>query len=834
MKKLKPSTIVSYGVTSILLLLALSSCFAPNSGALTSDEKIWLQQHKGRLEVLFGYEAPPNAYYNEDEQYVGLLVDLLREIESHIGINFSFRNFDSWDELIEYSTTARDFIVVGIARTDERAKYLSFTAPFVKVPYVIVSRKDSTLTAMSDLIGNKVCTVANYAINDYIAQNFPHIKPQGVVDNIVGLRKVSTGDCDAFIVNQMYASYLIENQGISNLKISGESGYLNRLSAATSIQDPRLFNILEKAVDGIGINRQKTLYRKWVSTNDNSISQSVFLVLGIISLAVISLLVLFWLWTMSLRKQARIQTRQIREDKERLELTVHAAQLGYYDWQIEQGLLHWDEQMDKIFGLSTESTVNRNEYFFSVLHADDKQRIVNDFNNIMDPDCRSTSHVSEYKIQLPKGQIKHIETYGSHVRSKDGKVVSVIGTCRDITDRRTAEYEKERLQRELQQAHKMEAIGQLTGGIAHDFNNMLGVIMGYTEMALDHYGHEVPEKMRTYLETAMKASEQARDLVGQMLIFSRTNNGDALPLQLAPLVKENIKILHSILPSSIKIELDCEHDLPNILIDPAQLQQMMMNLCVNARDAMDGIGTLSVKLGWRRNINDECCICHKIVKDDWIELSVSDTGVGMTAEVLAHLFEPFYTTKEIGKGTGMGLSVLQGIVNGHNAHILIETEPGKGTSFCLLFPPSANNATNVPESNKYFSSDKLVQGEGRHVLVVDDEPELAEYIGTLLRQYGYQITVKTDSQEALSLFQEDPDKFAFLVTDQTMPNLTGVELIQKISAMKPNCPVILCSGYSEGIDAESAKKMGICYLSKPIDAKRLVRTVGELLGLTEI
>lgn len=406
---------------------------------------------------------------------------------------------------------------------------------------------------------------------------------------------------------------------------------------------------------------------------------------------------------------------------------------------------------------------------------------------------------------------------------------SVPVSILDITDRKQAEREKERLQRELQQTHKMEALGQLTGGIAHDFNNILGIIMGYTSMALDRFGREIPEKAVDYLETAMKASERAKDLVAQMLTFSRSGNGDAQPLQFSPLIKENVKMLYSILPSSIKIELNCEEELPNILMDPAKLQQLMMNLCINARDAMDGVGTLTIALGWRRNVDTECSASHQWVKGDWVELSVADTGSGMTSETIKHLFEPFYTTKEVGRGTGMGMAVLHGIVSSHGGHTLIETEIGKGSVVRLLFPPAVEETSEKPEAD--LSSNPLPQGEGRHILVLDDELELAEYIGDLLALYGFQTTIKTDSQDALSLFQEDPDKFALLITDQTMPKLTGVELIKKFREIQPEFPVILCTGFSEDIDAEGAENMGICFLGKPIDADRLVQSAGELLGL---
>ncbi len=392
------------------------------------------------------------------------------------------------------------------------------------------------------------------------------------------------------------------------------------------------------------------------------------------------------------------------------------------------------------------------------------------------------------------------------------------------------DIEKESLQRELNQAHKMQALGQLSSGIAHDFNNILNIIMGYIDMSLKRYGDRVPEKMVKNLATALQASERARDLVAQMMTFSRIDIVAEQPMHFAPVLAESVNMLRSVFPSSISIELHCEEELPMILMDPAKLQQLLMNLCINAKDAMNDVGKLKINFGWHRDINMECACCHKAVKGDWVELSVIDTGSGMTPETLEHLFEPFYTTKEIGKGTGMGLSVLHGIMTGHGGHALVETAPGKGSTFRLLFSPVAKTVKQVadlPESMP-AATDSAV-GAGRQVLVLDDEPLIAEYMGEMLALHGFQATIKTDSKELLKLFRKNPGKFDLLITDQTMPGLTGIELIKQLREIRPEFPVILCSGYSEDVNASEAEKMGIRYQKKPVDSEKLVRSIVEIL-----
>ncbi len=450
----------------------------------------------------------------------------------------------------------------------------------------------------------------------------------------------------------------------------------------------------------------------------------------------------------------------------------------------------------------------------------EKQKLVNSLSEEIKEHKKTQTHLEYYQQRL-----EHIvDKRTAQLEKSNRKLTS------EISERKEAEKEKERLQRELQQASKMEALGQLTGGIAHDFNNILGIIMGYTRMALDRYGDDVPEKVVDYLETSMQASNRAKDLIAQMLTFSRRGEVNAKPLQLVPLVKENIKMLQSIIPSSIRIDFNHENNLPSIILEPAKLQQLMMNLCVNARDAMDGSGTLYIDVGWQHGINTECTSCHKRVRGDWIELSVADTGSGMTTETISHIFEPFYTTKDVGEGTGMGMAVVHGIVNAHGGHTLVEAELNKGSTFRLLFPPVTEKLRAIQELAP--SPAELAPGAGMHILVLDDEPELAEYIGDLLELHDYQATVITSSQKALNLFQKDPDQFALMITDQTMPELTGVELIKKLREIRPNFPVILCTGYSNDFNTDDAKNMDIRYLGKPIDADRLIQSAGELLGLT--
>jgi PAS domain S-box-containing protein len=359
---------IARALPGILLLILMSAC-SRDPETFTHEEQCWLKEHEGELEILFGYEAPPNAFHDEDGRYVGLLVDCQKEIEKHLGMSFAFRHFDTWNDLIEYSKTGRNFVVVGIARTDDRARYLSFTDSFIKVPYVIVVRKDSDLRNMEDLEGAKVCAVDNYAVHDYIKLHHPQIKTTGVMDNLAGLRGVSTGEYDAMVLNQMYASYLIQSQGLSNLLIAGESGYLNRLSVATSINDPRLFSILDKAVDQITPARQKQLYGKWVGTPAAGVPSFVWISMA----AALALLAILWLWTVSLKKQVNKRTSELKASKDRFESAIRRAPIPMVVTDTDQNIIHYNEKFIETFGYTLED-ITTAEKWWDIAYPDDAYR----------------------------------------------------------------------------------------------------------------------------------------------------------------------------------------------------------------------------------------------------------------------------------------------------------------------------------------------------------------------------------------------------------------------------------------------------------------------------
>lgn len=566
------------------------------------------------------------------------------------------------------------------------------------------------------------------------------------------------------------------------------------------------------------------------------------LIIGLTILLILSLSLFLVLLTRKNReiRSTSIQTQELEQiifdrtmalsdEKQKLTQAQEIAHIGNYTWKIEADKTTWSDELYNITGHMPDRFNPSYHNYLNCIHPDDRDNFIQLTKSIFKNKKR---YHAEYRLVRPGGEIRHVHEQGDVKLDGQGELLSLVGVIHDITERKTSEDEYLRLQRELNQAHKMEALGQLTGGIAHDFNNILAIISGYTNLITENCKNKLDEKLARYLENIDLATIRATDLVSKMMVFSRDDKGDNEPLLFAPLIEDSIKMLRSIIPSSIDIDYDFEDGLPEIMMDKTQLHQVLMNLAINAKDAMNGIGKLSIKLAWLHELNNECNACHKHVDGDWVVLSISDTGSGINNDVVDRIFEPFFTTKKIGQGTGMGLSVLNAIVEGHGGHILIDTEPGSGTTFKLLFPPALAVSQHPTEDNtqeaQYGTSAK-----GEKILIVDDEPFLTDFLSEALGSHGYECTTCNQSPEALCLVEENPERFDLVITDQTMPQLLGSDMIEKIREIRPEMPVILTTGYSDSITSEQAESLGISYMDKPIDISQLYSTLAKLLSKKE-
>ncbi|HIJ56162.1 MAG TPA: response regulator [Deltaproteobacteria bacterium] len=393
----------------------------------------------------------------------------------------------------------------------------------------------------------------------------------------------------------------------------------------------------------------------------------------------------------------------------------------------------------------------------------------------------------------------------------------------NITERKRAEEEREKLEAQLRQAHKMESVGTLAGGIAHDFNNILGIILGNSELAMD----DVPEwnPARQNLREIRTACLRAKELTKQILAFSRKSGEELKPVKIGTIAKEALALLRSSIPTTIAIHQDISSESDIVRADPTQINQVLINLCTNAAHAMrEKGGVFEVTL---ENINitkNTAVNYHNLTAGEYVQLTVTDTGHGIDPDVLERIFDPYFTTKNVGDGSGMGLAVVHGIVKSHGGDILVRSKPGKGTTFHVLFPcireapePKIEVAAEIPRGSE-------------NILIVDDEKAVADVTRSMIERLGYQVAARTSSIEALEAFRSNPDRYDLVITDYTMPNMTGVELAEKLLALRTDIPIVLCTGYSEQINETKAKSKGIrAFIMKPIALSELAKTIRNTL-----
>ena len=516
------------------------------------------------------------------------------------------------------------------------------------------------------------------------------------------------------------------------------------------------------------------------------------------------------------RKQAE---DALRESEEKYRLLVDNATDAILMLDKERRIVSCNQAFLDLFGYDKDEVEGRS---VRIIHQSDES--FRFFGDTIYPEVKKVGFfMTEWKFKHRDGAILPVETTTSTIFLPDGSVKGYVAIIRDIRERKRAEEEREKLQAQLQQAQKMEAIGTLAGGIAHDFNNILMAIIGHAELAETKLAAD--SDAIDNLNHVKNAGNRARRLIQQILAFSRMGEEERIPLSLTPLVKEALKFLKSTLPTSVEIREHIEKDPGVIEADATKVHQIVMNLCTNAAHAMrEEGGTLDVKLT-RVEVDRQTALqYHQLPIGPHVRLTVTDTGCGMDSETLDHIFDPYFTTKEVGEGTGLGLTVVHGIVSTHGGAITVESEPGKGTTIHVYFPIIEKD-----EKLQEKLEGPLPTGNER-ILFVDDEQVIVDLAEEMLKQLGYDVVTKKSSVEALELFRADPGRFDLVITDMTMPKMTGDQLAWEVLKDRPNMPIILCTGFSPKISMEKSKEIGIkAFVMKPLVRRDMANTVRKIL-----
>jgi PAS domain S-box-containing protein len=652
----------------------------------------------------------------------------------------------------------------------------------------------------------------------------------GVVTAIVDLQDLNQF-YRAVNIGMGFAIHLIRDDGtllVRNPPTPDQVGkQFPALAAAGAGPAARLINPIDGHADFVSVARVGNTRLRIAVTRESAIalrtwrSETTRIAVRTLILVLLGVLTIVAL----LRQLRRVAAgeRALRESEQRYALAMEGANEGHWDWDVQADRLFLSPKMKMLGGLSADSNIASRASWMAqiVIHPDDSplfEAALNQHFAGLTP-----RYECEYRVRQPDGHWRWLLARGRCLFDSAGKPCRFVGSAIDITEQKQAQIVKEQLEAQLRQSQKMEAVGTLAGGIAHDFNNILGAILGYGELALEHTVQK--SEMRRYLDNVMHATERGRLLVERILGFSRSGLGDRAPVNVASVISETLELLKASLPADIRLQSRIEADNAAVIGDATYVHQVAMNLCTNAIQAMPHGGVLSVVLE-RAEVSDSRALSRGLLAPGpYLRLIIADTGSGIPPAVFERMFDPFFTTKEVGEGTGLGLSLVHGIVNDLGGAIDVVTTAGSGTRFEVWLPVAGETAVPAAEA-----SSTLPRGNGQTVMIVDDERPLVALAEEIIAGLGYEPVGFDSSNAAIQAFRSSPERFDVVLTDESMPDLVGTELAQAIRRIRPDIPVILMTGYGGANLGNRAAMAGINdLLRKPLRRGDLAESLAHAL-----
>jgi PAS domain S-box-containing protein len=905
--------------------------------ALSVQERAWLRDHPV-IRVVQDPGWPPVEFVDEQGEPSGMSGDYLRLVEKRLGVKFERVQNLSWREAYARLKRWEIDMTTSVAVTPQRAEFWAFTKPYLSIPIVIATQSDVVYLAdIRELFGKKVAVVEGYAIEDWLSKDFPEIRPVHVKTTLDGIKMLQRGEVFAFIDNLLIIGYYQARMKASTIKIAGQTPYVNAQCMAVRKDWAPLAGILQKALESIPEVQRNDIYRKWLPVRYEHVFDYILFWKAVAVFAVILLALIFWNLKLNreirFRKQAQ---KALLESEQKFRLTFNSSPDAVNINRLKDGLYEdINDGFIQLTGFTRADVAGKSALDINIWHDPaDREKLVKDLQEkgfcdnlearFRRKDGRLTTALTSARVISLKGEahiicitrdiserkraeaererlllaieqaseivvitdalgiIQYVnpafekitgysssETLGNapsllksgrHNRAfykslwdtilsgkpwagrminkrKDGALYTgecSISPIKDATDNvvhfvwisRDITTELE-LEKRISQAQKMEAIGTLAGGIAHDFNNMLFPIMGLSEMLVE----DLPFGSLSH-KNAMQifnAARRAAELVKQILSFSRQSDHHKAPVSMQEVLTDVLKLTRATIPSNIEITQDLQSDCGPILADPTQLHQIAMNLITNAYQAVEETGgSISVRLQETELTRDDL-VGKSLEPGKYAIFTVSNTGYGIDPSVMNRIFEPYFTTKAPGKGTGIGLSVVYGIVTEHGGDIRAVSEAGKGATFNVFLPLMKNAGEVLPPE----VAGPIETGSER-VLLVDDEEAIVLLETQILERLGYSVTACTNSMDALEAFRASPGTFDLVLTDMTMPHLTGIQFAKELISIRPHIPIIICTGFSEKINEKKAKALGIKgFLMKPVVKSDMAQMVRRVLNKNE-
>ncbi len=808
---------------------------------LTKKEQDWLRKKRTIRVRITDY--PPFCIPNKDDEPTGIAIDYLNLIAEKTGVELKYYSsnktfYQTLNGLIKHQGPD---IMPMLVSTPDREKSIIFTNEYFNSPYMFFTRTDDKqiITHIDDLMGKKIALLRGSTPHRMMEKKYPDFELMLYDNDIDAIEAVASKKADAYMGNLMMTSYLILSRGTYNLKIAAPSPFDNqRFSMGIRNDWPELASIIEKGLAAITIQEQDEIRNRYISIHYKQLNTAAIVKWALVTGFIISgIIVLFFFWNRSLANKVKDRTLSLENSKKTLESEIvdrkktestlmemslqqkeliKASNVGLWDWNLQTNEVQFSEEWKNQIGYSHDDFPNDFKEWESRVHPEDLKSTIDAVERSIQE--INKNHQAEFRFKHRNGSYIWIWAHASVFENEKGEAVRMVGSHIDITEQKRAEKDKTILESKLQQAQKMETIGQLAGGIAHDFNNILYPILGFTQMVKD----ELPKthKVQDDLDDILDGAKRARDLVKRILLFSRQKEQILEPLILRPVIEETLKLIRSSIPANINIQHDFYNGEDYVLCDPTGIHEIVMNLCTNAYHAIEGDEGL-LKIGLTKAKPPEN---FNLPSGNYICLSVGDNGFGIPIDKIDKIFEPYFTTKDIGKGTGLGLSVVHGIVKDYQGDIQVVSNPGEGTIFNVFLPITS-------QTNDYLQQQSLQSlGGNERILFIDDEPSIMKLGVRILEKKGYNVTGIQLPSDALSLFSSKPNDFDLIITDMAMPGMVGSHLAKKVLDIRADIPIIICTGYSEKLDTLERKSLNIkAFIDKPILVEDLISKVREVL-----
>ncbi len=728
---------------------------------------------------------------DQNGEYQGLSIEYLQILEELIGVEFNIISGNNWHQLISGTKYGYIDLISSVSVSHESHLYLNHTEPYISFPIVIFTKSNiSYISDLSKLNGKKVAVVSGYAAHSWIQEDYPKLDLVPVRTAKEALNLLDDNKVFAVVENLVSGNYYISQLNLIDIKVAGNTPYTNIQTMGVRKDWPILLKIIQKALDSIPMNTHEKIHNSWQFISyEHSFNYSVIWKV-LVALLVIVLVIIFW--NRKLSWEVTERTKKLNATQEQYKKFIEVSTQGISRFDFRRALdttLVLEEQVKWTYENLFISICN--DVFAQMYGFESSKDLIGQPINMLWESKEVAFKVINRWIEAgftSKNILKQVSTQNGQKKSfitnliskrQGDKIVSVLASQVDFT-------EQIKLENKVRQSEKMDAIGNLAGGIAHDFNNILSGVFGFAELSLNNVEHD--SDIYHNLNHIIKAAERAKNLVDQILNFSRQENDKKESIFLTEIVDEAIKLLRASLPSSINIIYKISVDKMPVLVNVTKIHEVLINLCTNAAYAMGESGTLEIN-------HDEVYItkCITGILGDlqsgyYSVLSVKDTGLGISKDHLTKIFEPYFTTKKTRDGTGIGLSVVAKIITEYCGNIIVESEKGIGSKFIIYIPK-----TEVKIKKKLDVEVKKMGGS-ETVLFLDDEPSLLAVGIEVLRSLGYIVEGFTDPSKALNTLLNNPDKFSLIITDQTMPHKTGLDVAKELYKTNSDLPVLICSG----------------------------------------